>query len=757
MSRRAKAKHSPDARSPGRAGPGGTASLAAVQPNKRRLTFAICVLLGLAVGAVFGQTLGHGFVNYDDGDYVYENAAILHGLSWQGVIWAFTHSHADNWHPLTTLSHMLDCQVYGLHPWGHHLTSVVLHGATAILLFLMLRQMSGAMWRSAFVAAVFAIHPLRVESVAWVSERKDVLSGLFFMLTLWAYVCHVQKQGAKRQSAISFPGSGFYWLALFLFTLGLLCKPMLVTLPFVLLLLDYWPLNRLASPEAGGPGSRFPAWLGLILEKIPFLLLTVAACVATVLAQQQVIESAQTFGIATRMGNALVSYAAYVWQMVYPVGLAVFYPHPGSGLPIWRVGMSVVVLLIITAGVMVGRRKHPYLLVGWLWYLGMLVPVIGLMQVGAQARADRYTYLPQIGLYMMVTWGVVELCAGWRHRRAVLGTVAAAILGGLLGAAYVQTGYWKDSVSLWTRDLACTPENSLARCNLGGALARQGKPAEAIQQYERALQLNPDDAEAHNDLGNALTAQGKPAEAIPQYERALQLKPDDAITHCNLGNALTVQGKLAEAIQHCERALQLDPDSAQAHCNLGAALAKQGKLLEAISHYERALQLKPDYPDAHCNLGNALITEGRLAEAIQHYEQALQLKSDYPEARYNLGVALATQAKLAEAIQHFEQALQLNPDDAEAHCNLGVALARQGKLAEAMQHFEQALRLKPGYAEAHNDLAIALAGQGRSNEAIQQFQQALNLAMAQNNTALAESIRARLRFYQPALLPPQTP
>jgi len=723
MSRRAKAKHSPDARSPGRAGPGGTASLAAVQPNKRRLTFAICVLLGLAVGAVFGQTLGHGFVNYDDGDYVYENAAILHGLSWQGVIWAFTHSHADNWHPLTTLSHMLDCQVYGLHPWGHHLTSVVLHGATAILLFLMLRQMSGAMWRSAFVAAVFAIHPLRVESVAWVSERKDVLSGLFFMLTLWAYVCHVQKQGAKRQSAISFPGSGFYWLALFLFTLGLLCKPMLVTLPFVLLLLDYWPLNRLASPEAGGPGSRFPAWLGLILEKIPFLLLTVAACVATVLAQQQVIESAQTFGIATRMGNALVSYAAYVWQMVYPVGLAVFYPHPGSGLPIWRVGMSVVVLLIITAGVMVGRRKHPYLLVGWLWYLGMLVPVIGLMQVGAQARADRYTYLPQIGLYMMVTWGVVELCAGWRHRRAVLGTVAAAILGGLLGAAYVQTGYWKDSVSLWTRDLACASESSLAHNSFGIALVGQGKLTEAIQQYERALQLNPDDVGVLCNLGLALATQGKPAEAIQQYERALQLKPDDFVAHNGLGVALAGQGKLAEAIQQFERALPLKPDDARVYFNLAVALANQGKLLEAIPQYERALQLKPDYADAHFYLGNALAGQGKLAEAIQHYERVLQLE----------------------------------PDHVEAHCNLGVALAAQGKLAEAIQHFERALQLKPDFAVAHNYLGIALASQGKSAEAMEQFQEALDLATAQNNTALAESIRARLKSYPPASLPPQTP
>ena len=410
----------------------GKASLPDGQPHNRWLALAICLLLALAVWAVFGQTLHHEFVNYDDRDYVYENPTITQGLSPNGIIWAFTHTHASNWHPLTTLSHMLDCQLYGLRPGGHHLTSVLIHGATVILLFLVLRKMTGATWRSAFVAAVFAIHPLRVESVAWVAERKDVLSGLFFMLTLWAYVHHTQMHESESGRACPYLRSPFYWLALLLFTLGLMSKPMLVTLPFVLLLLDYWPLNRLSSSAPGTRRSLLAAWVRLCLEKIPFLLLATAACVATLVAQRRAIVPLQDMGFHARIGNALAAYATYLGQMLCPMGLAVLYPHPGRYLSAWTVGWSALVLLSISAGVMVGRRKHPYLLVGWLWYLGMLVPVIGLMQVGDQARADRYTYLPQIGLYLLVAWGAVELCGCRRWRCVVLGSAAAAIIAGLL-------------------------------------------------------------------------------------------------------------------------------------------------------------------------------------------------------------------------------------------------------------------------------------------------------------------------------------
>jgi tetratricopeptide (TPR) repeat protein len=528
-----------------------------------------------------------------------------------------------------------------------------------------------------------------VESVAWVTERKDVLSGLFFMLTLWAYVCHARDRGTsnsepetERRSIFSFFGSPWYWLALVLFILGLLSKTMLVTLPFVLLLLDYWPLRRI-SHDAQCPGFDNRLLRRLVIEKIPFLLLSSAACVATVLIQKEAVLTGVTF--PWRVGNALVAYAAYIGQMLYPVELAVLYPHPGNHLSLWKVGLSLLVLLIISAGVLAGMRKHPYLLVGWLWYLGMLVPVIGIIQVGNQARADRYTYLPQIGLYILVIWGAVELCGTRRSGRAVLRAVAGVILIALMAGACVQTGYWKDSISLWTRTLVCTSENPVAQFSYGGALAAQGKWADAIQQYEQALQLKPDYADAH--------------------------------------------------------------------IALGIALVMQGKLDEAIQHYERALQLKPDYVEIRLNLGFALARQGKLDEAIQQYKQVLLLKPDFAEAYINLADTLASQGKLNEAIQSYERALQLNPDYAEGHNNLGIALARQGKLDEAIQHFQGALQLNPNYAEAFNNLGIALAGQGRLNEAIQQFRQGLTLATAQGNTALAESIRTRLSSYQLALPP----
>ena len=682
------------------------------------MNFGVCLFLALAVWAVFGQTLHHGFV-YDDGGYVSENPIITKGLHWQGVVWAFTHSHGGNWHPLTTLSHMLDCQLFGLNPRGHHLTNVLLHTASVLLLFLVLRKMTGALWRSAFVAAVFAIHPLAVESVAWVAERKDMLSGLFFMLTLWAYWRYTQKQAAGSQGPLSFLRSPAYWLTLLLFALGLMSKPMLVTLPFVLLLLDYWPLRRFTMDDA-----RFT--LGQVAcEKVPFLLLAAADSVATVWAQHgaHAIMSGQVLDLRSRMGNALIAYASYLGQMIYPAGLAALYPHPGNRVSVWRVGLSLLVLIVMSAGVLAGRRKWPYGVVGWLWYLGMLVPVIGLVQVGVHARADRYNYLPRIGLYLLVAWGLVDLMSGRRGRKVALGLAAGLALGGLTVAARVQTAYWKDAIRLWRHAVDVNAHNALAHDSLGVALAEQSQMDEAIRQFHEALRLQPNYAEFHFDLGVALTQQGKLADAIQHLEHALELKPAYAEADNSLGSALAQEGKLAEATQHFERALQLRPDFPEARNNLGTALAQQGKLADAILNYERALQLRPDFPEAHNLLGLSLAQQGKLAEAIQHFERALQLKPDFADANNSLGTALAQQGKPAEAIQYFERALQLDPDDPRVHINLAVALARQGKSAEAIPH----------------------------------LQQALNLATAQNNVPLAEAIRTKLKSFQPASPQPQTP
>jgi len=586
------------------------------QAQDRLLNLAVCLFLALAVWAVFGQTLHHSFV-YDDRGYVYENPAITNGLHWKGVVWAFTHSHGANWHPLTTLSHMLDCQLFGLNPRGHHLTNVLLHTASVLLLFLVLRKMTGALWRSAFVAAVFAIHPLGVESVAWVAERKDVLSGLFFMLTLWAYWRYTQKQPARSRSFFSFVISPAYWLALLLFALGLMSKPMLVTLPFVLLLLDYWPLGRFARD-----GSRFTIGR-LACEKIPFLLLTAADSMATVWAQHgaNAIMSGQVLDVGSRMGNALISYASYLGQMIYPAGLVVLYPHPGNRLSVWRVGLSLLVLIFISAGVLVGRRKWPYAVVGWLWYLGMLVPVIGLVQVGVQARADRYTYLPQIGLYLLVAWGLEDLMRGWRGRKIVLGIAGGLALGGLAVAAHVQTAYWTDNIRLWRRAVDVNAHNALAHDSLGVALGDQGQIDEAIGQFHEAIRLVPDHAEFHFNLGIALAQQGKLVEAVQHFEQALQLKPEYADASEGLGTALAQQGKLAEAVRHFERALQLEPDDAGAHNNLAVALVGQGKSAEALPHFQQALNLATGQNNAP------------LVEAIRTKLRSFQPASPQPQTR----------------------------------------------------------------------------------------------------------------------------
>ncbi len=741
--------------------------------SDRWTVFGVCLFLAAAIWVVFGQTLHYAFVNFDDDDYVYDNLEVARGLTLPGIVWAFTHVYAANWHPLTWISHMLDCQLYGLHAGGHHLTNILLHMATAILLFLVLSWMTGFLWRSAFVAAVFALLPFRVESVAWVAERKDVLSGVFFMLTLWAYVRY-----ARRPWSVARYG----WVVL-AFGLGLMCKPMLVTLPFVLWLLDYWPLNRVAA--GAGRGHPLPISRRLILEKLPLFGMAAAACVATLFAQTVTLASVAQISLPMRVGNALISYVTYLGQMFWPSGLAVLYPFTVRSVGGSAVVLSLAVLAGVSAGVFVLGRGRPYFLTGWLWYLVMLVPVIGIVQVGDQTRADRYTYLPQIGLYILVTWAAADWCAGWRHRRVVLGGLATVVLVALTWCAHTQTSYWRDSESLWTHTLACTSGNFIgqnnlgnallqngdvddaithfqealqinpgyveAHINLGNALFQRGKVDEAIAQYQRALQINPDYAGAHYDLGNALLRQGSVDEAIAQYQRALQIRPDYALAHGNLGNALLQKGNVDEAVAHIQRALQIKPGNATAHNNLGNALLRKGSVGEAIVNFRKALRINPDYAEAHYNLGNALVKEGDADEAITHFQKALQINPDYAEAHYNLGNALLQKGRVDEAIAQYQKALQIKPDYAEVHNNLGNALLQRGGVDEAIAQYQKALQIKPEYLEAHNNLGFALLQKGSVDEAITHFQKALQInpdyAEAQKNLAwvLATCPQASLR------------
>jgi len=683
--------------------------------GNRGLVFGICAFLAAIVWLVFGQTVHYAFVNLDDNAYVFENPDVTAGLTLQGVVSAL-HSGGPNtwdWVPLTTISHMVDAQLFGLNAGGHHLTNVLLHTAGAILLFLVLRKMTGAIWRSAFVAAVFAVHPLRVESVAWVTERKDVLSGVFFMLTLWAYVEYVR----KPRSFIR------YLTVMFLFALGLMSKPMLVTLPFVLLLLDYWPLNRF-PPLSPGSGVEPVPWLTnfsiparLVAEKIPLLMLSVAACILTFMALSDNIWSSEAYPFPMRMSNALVSYVAYIWLMLCPLKLAVFYPYPTNGWPLWDIISAFILLAVISLGVFLGRRKRPYLLTGWLWYLGMLVPVIGLLDAGRQAHADRFTYLPQIGLYLLLIWATADGCARWRLHRAVPAGVSGMILIAMIFCARTQTSHWQNSESLWTHTLACTSGNVLAQNNLGEALLRMGRDDEALVHFQEALQIDSRYARAHYNLGNLFHRMGKDDEAMVHFQEALQINPRYAEAHDNLGSELFSKGRVDDAIVQFEQALQIDPRNADAHYNLGCALLSSGRLDEAIIHFQISLQINPENADAQISIGNALLQMGRDDEAIVHYRRALQINPDSPEVQNNLSWMLATapQAALRDGHQAVDLAQRANQSAGGENpgilCTLAAAYAEVGRFDDAVRSAQKALTL--AQAAGQSNLVEQLDGQLR--------------------------------------------
>src|SRR5438067_265432 len=523
----------------------------------------LCILLASLVWLVFGQTLGHQFVNLDDESYVYANPVVSQGLTAQAIGWASTHIVSHNWHPLTTISHMVDCQLFDLKPAGHHFTNVMLHTIAAILLLIVLDQMTGALWRSAFVAAIFAIHPLRVESVAWIAERKDVLSAVFFMLTIGAYVQFVRRPTFLR-----------YLILSIFFALGLMSKPMLVTVPFVLLLLVYWPLHRFQT--AGSTISN------LLLEKIPLLILAAPVAAVTVVIQRHGINSVENLSPPWRIGNAFVSLLIYIRQMLWPFDLAVFYPHSGDQLPLWQIAISSALFIAITAAVFVVRKQRPYFLSGWLWYVSMLAPVIGIIQVGAQAHADRYTDLPQIGCYLIVAWTAADVAAPWRRSALVSGVLAIGVIAILIAGARVQTSYWRDRDTLWTHTLARTSPNAVAHNNSGAPLVKDDRLTEAVAHFRGALDINPNDTVAYQNLGAALMQTGHVSQAIVAFEKALEIDPNYAEAHDGLGDALLETGRVDEAIAHYTRALAIDPDQAEFHNGLGNALLRTGRVDEAI-------------------------------------------------------------------------------------------------------------------------------------------------------------------------------
>jgi protein O-mannosyl-transferase len=644
------------------------------------------LLLALTV-AVYSQVSSHDFLNYDDPEYVTGNAHVRDGVTRDGLVWAFTSAHDANWIPLTWISHMLDCQVFGVRPGAQHLVNVGIHAFSTLLLFFLLRRMTGALWRSAFVAFVFALHPLHVESVAWIAERKDVLFALFWFLALWAYLRYGER-----------PSLGLYLLAMLLFCCGLLSKPMMVTWPFAVLLLDVWPLKR--------PMNR-----RLIVEKIPFLALSIGAAAIAYLAQGSAgtVAAVDQIPLGIRLENAAVSYVLYLGQFVWPSSLAVIYPYVAPA------GWAWIACILVLAGasyfVVRGSRRYPYLGVGWFWFIGTLLPVIGLVQVGVQARADRYTYIPLIGISILIAWGAADWVASRPSRKPVAAIAGVSICAVWLGVTWVNLNYWRNSVSLFQHAVEVTEGNYVAYTNLGVALRADGRLEDAAGAFRNAVSIRPQDAQTRDNLGAALLAVGKAADALPHLLEATRLRPDLAKAHIDLGSAYMQSGRVDDAAAQYRLAVNLQPANAEANYGLGGILSQQGRETEARPYLKAALpqtmesvRLKPQDADAHYNLGRLFGILGRTDEAIQEFSEAVRLRPDDPTARVNLGIALAGRERLNEALNQFGTAVQLAPGYVNARFNLAGTLAALGRMDEAIGEYSEVLRLQPDLGEARRRL-----------------------------------------------------
>ena len=731
-----------------------------LDPRTLRARRVISLVLGFGTLMLFWRTGGHGFILLDDAGYVRLNLNVARGLSWEGVKWAFTTGEMSNWHPLTWLSHMLDCSFFGLNPGAHHLVSAAIHAVNSVLLFQLGVRLTGATWRSAFVAALFAWHPLHVESVAWISERKDVLSGLFFMLTLLAYVGYVRKPSVWR-----------YGLTALLLALGLMAKPMLVTLPFVMLLLDWWPLNRWracppesrpadltrpavspptnrsaelplgaaqvsdrADPELGAPprfretppervqpdGPRVSA-LNLILEKVPLLALVLAASVVTILVQHQgkAMVSTNVFSLSDRLGNALVSYVEYLARLVWPAKLAVFYPHPGARAG-WLVALAVVVLVIISIGVVANARRRGYLLTGWFWFLGMLVPVIGLVQVGDQALADRYTYLPFIGVSFMLAWGAAEAAEKWPQVAPGVAALGWALPAAWMMGTAMQLRHWQNNQTLFTHARAVTRNNFVADTIVGKMLLSRGQLDEALACLANALRARPTYGQALAGMGDLHAAQGRFDDAIRFYAEALRLEPYISDAQNAWGGVLLAQGKPQDAVEHFTAATRLDPTLAEAEFNLGLAFRQLRRPKEATEAFRRALRVQPQNLSARLLLADCLVETAEPRAALALLQPLVQARPDAVDALHRIAWILAT-----------------SPDDGARNGGEAVILAARACELTAHRHAASLAALAAAYAEA-----------GRFDEAVATARKAEELAARAGEKELLEVIRRALAAFE---------
>lgn len=637
----------------------------------------ICLFLIVATAGVYWQVMNFDFVDFDDHKYVPENSMVQQGLTRQSIRWAFTSTHASNWFPLTWLSLMLDRHLFGPGAGAFHRTNLLLHIINTLLLFFVLNSCTKARWPSFFVASAFALHPIHVESVAWITERKDVLSTLFWMLTLLAYVHYY-----RRTKIV------WYGLALVAMGMGLMAKPMLVTLPCVLLLLDYWPLGRIKFAFAGGENHAEPCCCAhiserksltfLMLEKIPFFVLSAASSVVTLIVQEKTRAPIMLLSLKARIANALVSYVSYIEKMFWPRNLAAFYPHPGSTLPMRQIIIAIIILVGISSVVVLFGARKRYLVTGWLWYLGTLLPVIGLVQVGVQAMADRYTYIPLMGLFIIIAWSVYDVVVHRKHCGIILAGMTLVVCVPLMICTFRQVGYWRNSASLFERAIKVTSKNYVAHTGLGVAFAQAGNIEKAIHHFNATLQIKPDHIDALFNLGKSLAQQGKVSEAVEHYTKVLSLDPEHADAHNSLALLLAQQGKLDQAVALYRRGLESNPGDVPLHSNLGVALIQQGKFDEAVREFQLVLQFRPD-SGTHKNLAVALVYKGEFDEAIKHYTKAIQLEPTDAHTYYLLGNALLAQGKTTAAIAEYRTALKLDPQHERARTALDEAGTRMNE------------------------------------------------------------------------------
>jgi protein O-mannosyl-transferase len=637
---------------------------------------AICVFLIIATTAVYVQVAGFKFIDLDDGPYVYENHYVQDPITAKSLDWAFTTFHSANWHPITWISHMIDCQLYGLsHPGGHHVTNLLLHILNSLLLFMLLSRMTRSVWRSGFVAALFALHPLHVESVAWVSERKDLLSTFFFVLTILAYVHYTARRNIRR-----------YAMVVGAYALGLMAKPMLVSLPLVLLMLDWWPLQRVDA-KGGGLGR-------LVIEKIPLFALAAGSCVVTYIAQLHsgAAQSLDTYPIGVRLANASVSYSVYICKMFWPRGLAALYPHPGATLPVWQVVASAAAFAAVTFLAIRARRRIPYLFTGWLWYTVMLVPVIGLVQVGGQAFADRYTYIPLIGLFVIIAWGVSDAFSriAGSARTIILAVLATLVLGSLSACTWTQVGYWKDSDIVGKRALEVSHGHNYIRVFVASSLDKSGHTDKAIELLSQGVTNGPGIGRVHSALGFIYLHKNEVKQAETEFREAIRLQPNLAGAHNNLGVALLRQGHTDEAMGEFKSAASIDLWYAEPHVNMAAVLLARGSTNEALQEFENAVQLDPQRSDARCKIALILSQQGMTAEAVTQLQTAIEMTPDQAEPYYVLGCLLRQQEKMDEALANLQRAAELKPEWGPPHASIAMALFMKGDPAGAWQEVELA-------------------------------------------------------------------